>query len=359
MVVIADKRFEKTAKNYLALHGELPRKNLVYRDVNKLLTYWPGLFRSPDLMVISDRFFYPKNLSGHKGFALWSRFLTFSFGRLMLLKFVISRSILVRTTHFTDLVELPEKAKVGTELIDKTLNNIWLRSINDTRALNVYSSLVKDNHVDARKVDILVAPNALYRPPTGLFEIKKYSKLRIVIPGRIDERRRRYDWIEELPDDLSNWIEIALVGKVQAASDMRVLEALQTKGYDQIIKPENTFISFHEFDSELYSCDLLFVPLLKLSDAKREVDRNLGAFFDSVRYGKAILLPSDIIAPPELSENLITYTDNEDLIRILIRLSEDRKFLNNLKQKALNGSRRWTLKQNDFIEDLINLASKS
>ncbi len=356
VVVLADKRFEQTAKNYLAVHGQSAGSGLVYRDVNKLFAFWPALLSPPNLAVVSDRYFYPKNLAGRKGMSLWLRFFGFFLSRFLFLNFVAKRSALIRTTHFTDLVALPEKAKTGVAFIDTRLDGIWQKSVRTTLALHVYSSLVKEKHVTSGEKVILVAPNALYRPPAGFFEVRVHAKPRIVIPGRIDARRRQYDWIKKLPANLSKQIDIVMVGKIQTSSDMRFLTQLQNKGFNQIVTSEDSFIPFDEFDAQLYSADLLFVPLRKLEDARREVDRNLGAFFDAVRYGKGILLPSDILAPPELNESLVPYRDHQELMSLFKRFSEDKGFLESLKDKALSGSRHWTERQNCFMEQLLKFS---
>lgn len=356
VVVLADKRFEQTAKNYLAVHGHSASDGLVYRDVNKLFSFWPALFSPPNLAVVSDRYFYPKNLAGRKGMSLWLRFFGFFLSRFLFLNFVAKRSTLIRTTHFTDLVNLPEKVMTGLAFVDGGLDWIWKKSIKATLVVHVYSSLVKDKHVLGGEKEILVAPNALYRPPAGYFEVRDYAKPRIVIPGRIDARRRQYDWIEKLPANLSNQIDVVMVGKIQNRSDMRFLTQLQNKGFDQIVTSENSFIPFDEFDAQLYSADFLFVPLRQLDDPRREVDRNLGAFFDAVRYGKGILLPSDVLAPPELDESLVPYRDDEELVSLFQRFSEDKEFLESLKDRALSGARRWTEGQNRFMEQLIKFS---
>ena len=150
-------------------------------------------------------------------------------------------------------------------------------------------------------------------------------------------------------------LDIVMVGKTQTPSDLLFLKQLQEKGFGQIVS-ENAFIPFDEFDEQLYSADLLFVPLRKLADPKREVDRNLGAFFDAVRYGKGILLPADILAPPELNDNLVRYANNEDLFSIMRRLSEDDEYLHEVKKSALDASRNWTLNQNEFMDTVTSFS---
>lgn len=357
VVVLAPKQFQETAKIYLAVHGQEVGANLVYRNVNRPFSFWPAIFSPPNLTIVSDRYFYPKNLVGRKSLALWVRFLVFFISRWLFLRFVSSRSPLIRTTHFTDLIDFPETAKTGVAFIDRHLTAIWELSVKFTRALNVYSSLVKKHHAAHSKTDILVAPNALYRPQAGHFAVRNYRKRRIIIPGRIDGRRRQYDWIKSLPADLSMRLDIVMVGKTQTPSDLLFLKQIQEKGFGQIVS-ENAFISFEEFDAQLYSADLLFVPLRKLANPKRAVDRNLGAFFDAVRYGKGILLPADILAPPELKDNLVRYANNEDLFSIMRRLVEDDEYLNEVKNAALDASRNWTLKQYEFMDTVTSFSQE-
>ena len=131
------------------------------------------------------------------------------------------------------------------------------------------------------------------------------NKLLVVIPGRIDIRRGDYDWIEKIPTDLSSKIDIVLLGKARTENDMNYIKALSDKGFVQTIKSVGQLIEKRIFDNYINSADILFVPFRELNHKLRKFDSNLGPYFDSIRFGKPLIIPSSSPCPPEIKKSTI------------------------------------------------------
>ena len=177
-------------------------------------------------------------------------------------------------------------------------------------------------------------------------------KISIVIPGRIDLRRRNYNWIDSLDKDWIKDIDIKMVGRANTEDELRVVKRLEEKGFNQVVKKANQFIAFKEFDFLLDQADLFFVPFVKLNNQKREIDRNLGSYFDSVRYGKPILIPKKIISPPELKNNIVTYSGTGELLVFFKKILSDTNFLKSIKHIAYKNSLNWSVNKISYFNQL-------
>lgn len=311
------------------------------------------LFKSsPKISIVANRFFLekPNKLPFfHQLFEFFQIF-TRSILKILLLKIRLKNSFFIITTHFVDVTNIPKRSLTLNKTVDSLLGYMWKKSKEFSKGINVYSSLVKKNLDNIDNKSVFVAPNAIYRYDGGKINLNDHKKLVIVIPGRIDKRRRYYSWINKIDSQLSKNFDIRFIGKANSQDDIFIIRELEKLGFPQFVKKINEFISFSQFDKFLEQADILFVPIVDLKNPKRQIDRNLGAFFDSVRYGKPLIIPSSMPIPDELKDSLITYENDSDLIRLLKKIKSNPNYLHNIKEKAHVNSKNWLYENIKFFD---------
>lgn len=352
--VIIPKAFVSIFGHYSKVHNvEHLMKNLTLNQYNKKNIIGQLFKATPDVAIVANRFFLekPQETIFLKKIAD-NLILIFNLViKMILILLRLKNSYFVITTHFVDVDRVPYKSYTKNKLINYFLDYLWKQSQNKSKAINVYSSLVKENYINSNSKKIFVAPNAIYRYKNKKFNFNK--KLMIAIPGRIDKRRRYYEWIDRIKPVL-NKFEIKFIGKALTESDLEIVKKLDSLGASQVVKKVNQFISFEDFDKYLESADMFFVPLVELDNPKRRIDRNLGAFFDSVRYGKPLIVPNKVPICSELKKSVVTYNNDSDLLNLLIKLSTEEKTREKIKEKALQNSLEWTAERMQYVHQLEN-----
>ena len=237
---------------------------------------------------------------------------------------------------------------------------IWSFAKSKIKAINVYSSLVK---IEAQKIirqslTVLLAPNAIYLSKGQNAKLPKNNLLKIVIPGRIDTRRRYYEWIEKIPSCLKKRIQIVLLGRVNDESGFKIIQKFEELGFPQPIARSAKFINNKVFEKEIEKAIFLFGPLIQLATYYRQIDRNLGSLFDAIRYGKPLILPSHQPIPPEIKDNIITYKSDDDLVDILKLYVNDPKKVFHDTEKAVNNSKKFSIDQLTYFNEVLALISK-
>ena len=356
VTVIIPVAFKKIMNTYISIHNiEEKIKNLSIIEYERFSPL--HLFRlkkKPNLSIVADRFFYEKpiNLPPVRQAKNYIRLVLLSIKKYIAIIFFLEKSNLIVTTHFVDAAKHNiSKLMTKNTFVNYFLIKVWTKGFSARKATNVYSSLVKKNYSDKFKKPVFVAPNAIFRNSTKLL-FNQDRKISIVIPGRIDLRRRDYNWIDNLDKDWIKDIDIKMVGRANTEDELRVVKRLEEKGFNQVVKKANQFIAFKEFDFLLDQADLFFVPFVKLNNQKREIDRNLGSYFDSVRYGKPILIPKKIISPPELNNNIVTYSGTSELLVFFKKIISNTNFLKSIKDSAYKNSLNWSVNKISYFNQL-------
>lgn len=232
-------------------------------------------------------------------------------------------------------------------------NYLWKISLDRSDGFNVYSSLVRKKVLIYSKKPVLVAPNALFRYEKKNVEIfKKKIHLKIVIPGRVDARKRIYSWLNIFPENLIKDISILLLGRIVSHSDKYIVNMFENVGMQQKFALREDFISFQEFDNEILDCDFLLCPFIEYEDYDQSINQVSGALFDSVRYGKPILVPSYSPVSEELRGNTTFYDNHEHLILLISRLLVDFDYRNLLISKANHNSKNFTATNLEYRNEL-------
>ena len=326
-------------------------KNLLY--ISLTLKY--------DVIIVANRFFYFKV----KKFTIFS-FLKIILTQLLSFFFIYQhakKSFFIITSHFVDALNLPLIKKGGGGGVEWSLNRylaskIWSFASQKIKAINVYTSLVKieTKKITSQSTPILLAPAAIYLERGLNIQLLTNNLLKIVIPGRIDTRRRYYSWIEKIPSCLKKRIQIVLLGRVMDERGSKIIQKFEELGFPQPIARSGEFIKNKVFKKEIETANFLFAPFIH----PVTIDRNSssGSLFDSISYGKPLILPSHQPIPPEIKDNIITYKNDDDLVDILKLYVNDPKKVFHDTEKAVNNSKKFSIDQLTYFNEVLALISK-
>jgi hypothetical protein len=201
-----------------------------------------------------------------------------------------------------------------------------------------------------------LAPAAIYLERGLNIQLLTNNLLKIVIPGRIDTRRRYYSWIEKIPSCLKKRIQIVLLGRVNDERGSKIIQKFEELGFPQPIARSGEFIKNKVFKKEIETANFLFAPFIH----PVTIDRNSssGSLFDSISYGKPLILPSHQPIPPEIKDNIITYKNDDDLVDILKLYVNDPKKVFHDTEKAVNNSKKFSIDQLTYFNEVLALISK-
>ena len=129
-------------------------------------------------------------------------------------------------------------------------------------------------------------------------------------------------------------------------------------GSPQPIASTGKFINDKLFNKEIETANFLFFPTIQLTNFYRQIDRNLGSLFDSVRYRKPLISPSHQPIPQEISENIITYKNDHDLVDIIKSLIDDQKKVHFYAIKAINNSEKFSIDQLTYYDQVLALINR-
>ena len=175
--------------------------------------------------------------------------------------------------------------------------------------------------------------------------------LRICVPGILSQYRRNYlgliDIIENQLFDYKDKFTVDFLGGVYFDNPLDNskliidrIEQLKSRGFLIIAHPVQ-FIPPSEYDHELSEADIILgnmnVVLNKFSMYGKT--KETGLPFAMIKAAKPGILPDGYMLPEELSSSTIRYHDIHDIGTILIDLINNRRLVENLKEKALENSK--------------------
>lgn len=199
-----------------------------------------------------------------------------------------------------------------------------------------------------------IVPFSVFDPSLLTIDKPENEPLRICVPGIISQYRRNYmdllDLIEKRFDQYKSLFIFDLLGGVQTANQfdnphliLQKIDMLKSKGFP-IIDHRIQFIPPLEYNSELAKSDIILgnmnVVLNKYSVYGKT--KETGIPFAMIRAAKPGILPDTYPVPEELSSSTLVYSSFENLGEILINLISNKMFVKDLKNKALENSKRFT-----------------
>jgi hypothetical protein len=204
----------------------------------------------------------------------------------------------------------------------------------------------------------------VYCIPGGIFEEDKmrqlqppiHDKIKIVIPGSVDGRRRNYEQALELIIGLEEAklvCTMIFLGPLYGAYGGEILNksrqlelnyaTLKYFGSETIPQPE--------FDRHMSEATFVYIPSAltpTIEDGVMErygETMSSGSLFDAVKYAKPCLIPKALPVDPPMEDSCFRYDKVEDIIAFLLALRAGPKHYDALLQKALTASREYTIQK--------------
>ena len=202
--------------------------------------------------------------------------------------------------------------------------------------------------------------------PTVLSVAKAQKKidqvgLQVVIPGRIDRRRRDYEWIAQIPKESRGKISLALVGRAQRTEDYQIIEMIKDLGF--ITDPElnGSYVSQSKYDVLCKKADVIVAPV-HITFGTRTIGRDTitGVVLDAAFFGKKCLIPEGVEIDDHYRDLVVRYDSPERLAQLINEMTRDgldRYELSNVERIALE--RRAHELNRKFNQQLLTLINQS
>jgi len=231
-------------------------------------------------------------------------------------------------------------------------------------AINVIYHPLKD-HIRANtdyEKEIFTLPTSIFENVKTTEGQKDDGKLRIVIPGLIQEHRKDYRAVfpafENLFENHKEKIKLYVPGLPVARFGKKVynkFKDMKQKGYDVAIFDH--FVPDDTFDSILTQSDIILAPIRIKTRADGDIEElygktvGSGVIFNAIQYAKPIVVPAEFNMLPELESSTLRYSDSMELKDAIIELMSSSKKLQDLKKEALTNSQKFSLKNlQDYFE---------
>ena len=166
---------------------------------------------------------------------------------------------------------------------------------------------------------VFTVPGAVYeqhhsiKVPSG--------KLRIVVPGSIDHKRRDYSQVFNLLDVLNDFpIEIILLGGGSGEYAEKIWRLCQASAPGKIIWFEKKVVVQDEFDQYMENAHFIWVPSVVETSIcgtipeTYGVTKSSGNIFDIIKHAKPFIYPRSLRIPGVLQASGIGYNNKEELV---------------------------------------------
>ncbi|BDU51416.1 hypothetical protein [Haliovirga abyssi] len=186
------------------------------------------------------------------------------------------------------------------------------------------------------------------------------NKIKIIIPGTFDLKRRNYYDIYNLLKNIKNFkFELILLGRVKKDFEEEILLE-KFKKFKEVILFEE-YVSEEVFDEYMRKADILLAPIIKQIEMdgvleEYGITKETGVSFAAIRYSLPVILPKEIKVMKEIEKIALVYENFEDLIRIVTKLFDDKALIQKYTEKAKKISYTYTpLKQREKLFNELKL----
>ena len=212
----------------------------------------------------------------------------------------------------------------------------------------------------------------IFTLPTSIFENAKTvkrqedeGKLKIVIPGLIQEHRKDYGTIfpafETLFKHHKEKIKLCVPGLPVGKFGRQIynkFKDMEQKGCD--VEIFDHFVPDDTFEDILIQSDIILAPIRIKTRADGDIEEiygktvGSGVVFNAIQYAKPITVPAEFNMLPELESSTLKYSDSIELENIMTKLMSNSEKLQELKREALINSQKFSLKNlQDYFEKNI------
>ena len=162
------------------------------------------------------------------------------------------------------------------------------------------------------------------------------KKLRVCVPGSVDESRRDYRQLLKLIKEhqafFNEYICIDFLGYISEDNQEILKEILTLEANGLMVFYNQNFIKDTEFNTRLQTCDVILgnLKVNMNSQSKYGETKETGVIFNMIKAGKPGIFPSNYQPLKELKSSCLLYDDN--LFQVLESLVLKPLILNNLKK---------------------------
>ena len=228
-----------------------------------------------------------------------------------------------------------------------------------TREFNVISSTMTD-YLQSK----LPAGKKVHSIPGGIFEEAKRNtlgpnqppvQLKVVVPGTIDNRRRNYDDVFDLLEEINRMnlpISIILLGGInEYGKDILEKCKQYVSKVSNLIFFQTDIIDQPIFDREMAQAHFVWIPSVIntiISDGITETyGRSIssGTVFDVIRQGKPCIAPHEMAIPQEIESSCFRYKSIAEILPFLSAFLTDPDQYDDWKKTAVENSREFTIEK--------------
>ena len=236
---------------------------------------------------------------------------------------------------------LPIKYFLKDIILQKYRDAIVKKLVQQNHKILVYSDAQKEYLIQfTRRENIVVFPFCIHQPTKD--NSQNNLKLRICIPGSVDNHRRDYSGLFKLLEDqfldLKGKICIDLLGYIPKTEKHLIASIVKLNNLGIEIIYNESFIAKEEYQNRLNLCDIILGNLrVNLNiQSKYGETKETGVIFNMIKSAKPGIFPSAYLIPKNLQNICLTYTDNlGEIIRDLITNSQKLKELKREAKKAV------------------------
>ena len=218
----------------------------------------------------------------------------------------------------------------------------------------------------------------IFTLPTSIFENTKMvkrqkdeGKLKIVIPGLIQEHRKDYDAVfpafETLFKHHKEKIKLYVPGLPVGKFGRQIynkFKDMEQKGCD--VEIFDHFVPDDTFDDILTQSDIILAPIRIKTRADGDIKEiygktvGSGVVFNAIQYAKPIIVPTEFNMLPELESSTLKYSDSTEIEHIMTKLMSNPEKLQELKREAMTNSQKFSLKnlQGYFEKNILTWSSE-
>jgi hypothetical protein len=253
--------------------------------------------------------------------------------------------------------------------IDTNLSSALIRNFIFPKfdAINVIYYPLKD-HIRANtdyEKEIFTLPTSIFENVKTTEGQKENGKLRIVIPGLIQEHRKDYSAVfpafENLFEKYKGKIKLYVPGLPVARFGKQVYNKFKDMGQkDRDIVIFDHFVPDDIFDDILIKSDIILAPIRIKTRADSDIEETYGKtvgsgiIFNAIQYAKPIVVPAEFNMLSDLESSTLKYSDSIELEKIVTELIPDSVKLQELKKEAMINSQKFSLKNlQDYFEKNI------
>jgi len=180
------------------------------------------------------------------------------------------------------------------------------------------------------------------------------QRLRIVIPGSIDGRRRDYNKIFKLLEKINEHVipvVIVLAGGPYKEYGQEIIEKCRVyaSSNDNLVYYEAPVLDQSIFDMELDSCHFTWIPSVVKTTIADDIEetygltKSSGNVYDAVKHARPVLAPAALEMPVQLQSSTFAYQSIDALFDFLQSIIRSPNDYQRWAQQALSNAKTYTI----------------